>query len=95
MPQHHEPFSYDRHQDAAELLARLIGELEQLGSEIDHSYGRSAAAKARAAIDAIDGVREALDLQLERDFPRDSGQVCSVRLGSVYYPARWAERRVG
>ena len=84
MPRYHEPFSYDRHQTAAELLARVIGELEQLGSELDQCYGPSAAATAEAAVAAVDSVRELLDSQLDRDFPRDPAQVCNVRLGSVY-----------
>jgi hypothetical protein len=34
---------------------------------------------------ALDRVRKMLDIELDRDYPRDSGQVCNVRLTSLYH----------
>ncbi|HLY58462.1 MAG TPA: hypothetical protein VKS60_23065 [Stellaceae bacterium] len=88
-----EPFSYERHRDVAEYLVRLREELQRLQQDIDESYGAPAAGEARNAVAAVDRIREVLDTQLERDFPRDPAQVCSVRLASIYYPPRWHEAR--
>ena len=84
-----EPFSFERHQDVAAFLVRLRADLRELEMAIGHSYGEPVAEKARDAVAAVDGIREVLDEQLERDFPRDPGQICSIRLGSIYYPPRW------
>ncbi len=95
MPRQSERFSYERHQDVAELLVRLHDELERLGDDLGRSYGNGAAAEAMNAVAAVDRVREMMDSQLDRDFPRDPAQVNNIRIGSVYYPPRWAERRAG
>lgn len=96
MPRQSERFTVERHQDVAGLLVRLLDELERLGQDIGHSYGANAnvAAEALNAIAAVDRVRELLDSELDRDFPRDPAQVGNIRLASVYYPPRWAERRM-
>jgi hypothetical protein len=93
MPRQSERFTIERHQDVAGLLVRLRDELERLGQDIGHSYGAGAAAEALSAVAAVDRVRELLDGELDRDFPRDPGQVGNIRLASVYYPPRWQERR--
>ncbi len=93
MPRQSDRFTYERHEDVAELLVRLRQQLERLGADIGHSYGAGAAAEAQNAVAAVDRVREILDLELDRDFPRDPAQVGNIRLASVYYPPRWAERR--
>ena len=88
-----EPFSVERHQDIASFLVRLRHDLQRLESDIDGAYGASAAAEARGAVAAVDRVRAMLDDQFERDFPRDPAQICSIRLGSIYYPPQWHEAR--
>lgn len=88
-----EPFSFERHQDVAAYLVKVREELQRLEQDIDECYGAPVADKARNAVAAVDRIREVLDSQLERDFPRDPAQVCSVRLGSIYYPPRWQEAR--
>ncbi len=84
-----QPFSYEHHRDAADLLVRLRADLERLGQALGASDGESAAGEAQNAVAARDKVREMLDDQLDRDFPRDPDQVCNIRLGSIYYPPRW------
>jgi hypothetical protein len=86
-------FSFERHQDAASMLVRLRQDLKRLGEDINRSYGADAALEADEAIAALDRVREMLDIELDRDYPRDSGQVCNVRLTSLYYPPRRDEHR--
>jgi hypothetical protein len=72
---------------------RLRRELQRLEEDIDGAYGTSAANEARNAVQAVDRVREMLDGQLERDFPRDPAQICNIRLVSIYYPPQWHEAR--
>jgi hypothetical protein len=94
MGQPREPFSYERHQDVAALLDRLHLELERLGQDLGNCYGAGVAAQAFEAVSAVDKVRETLHGQLQRDFPPVSpNQVCGVRLGSIYVPARFTEHR--
>jgi len=86
-------FSFENHQDAASMLVRLRQDLKRLGDDITRSYGADAALETGEAIAALDRVRDMLDTELDRDYPRDSGHVCNVRLTSLYYPPRLDERR--
>jgi hypothetical protein len=85
-----EPFSVERHRDVAAFLVRLRQDLQQLEQDIGQCYGEPVAEEARQAVAAVDRIREVLDEQLERDFPRDPAQISNIRLGSIYYP-RWHE----
>ncbi len=86
-----EPFSFEQHRDAADLLTRLRDEVARLERDLGQSYGPNTAADAHSVVGAIDRLRARLHSQLGRDFPRDAGQVSSIRLGSIYAPARWTE----
>lgn len=92
MTRHSEPFSHERHQDVALLLARMIADLDRLGAELERSYGPAAADETQLATAALERVRERLDEQLARDYPPDPAQVSAVRLCSVYHQPRWADR---
>ncbi len=86
-----EPFSYEQHQDAADLLARLRGEVARLRQDLGASYGPTAAAEAQSVMGAIDRLCDRLHCQLDRDFPRDGAGTNNIRLGSIYSNPRWAE----
>lgn len=88
-----EPFSYEHHQQVAELLDRVRCELAALGRDLDDSYGADAAAQASIAVSAIDRVRRMMHTQIDRDFPRAPDQVCAIRLASIYHPDHWEEQR--
>lgn len=85
-----EPFSFEHHQEVAELLDKVRAELAMLGRDLDESYGANAASQALDAITAIDRVRKMMHEQIDRDFPRVPDQVCAVRLTSIYASPRWA-----
>lgn len=88
-----EPFDYEQHQDAAALLNRVTEELDELGQDLDRSYGANAVAAVIEAKRALDNVRSVLDGQLGREFQREGAGVCQVRLGSIYFPPRWRDQQ--